>query len=412
MMYRKTNHKSRAVKPADRLLFIMGLAALGITLIIRLGTGRTAKIETPVPPEPLRLVISIGEALESTHLKTLIGAYLQDVQAGAPAEINIEVDNAAAGPDIIITQGHLLAGDIAKGRYLVLDPYLHSESAWGGWALPLVSAMDVLVYNIPLLQEAGFDRPPRTRTEFLRYARALKETGRYALALGLNPADSRAVERDLFSWIYASGLSLVREGKPEFTGRSYTAALDFFSQLNQEELLAPGTFSASGAQRIEDLAQGRAAMMVASVKDLRQLREKMGEEAIGITLIPPADDYPGRPVFGLCTWYAGIGAESPHPGEAWELLRYLEEHRAILAETLALVPGSGSVAPYIAVDPLLDKAWDMYEAADTVQDFFSLARAEELEAAFHREVEIMFRESRSAEDSAAAINERWTTSWK
>jgi multiple sugar transport system substrate-binding protein len=383
MMYRKTNHK---VRPADRLLFIMALAALGITLIVRLGMNQAGKVETPVPPEPLRLVISIGEGLKTTDIEALAAAYLQDAQAGAPAEINIEIVPGAAEPDIIITEGQFPAREIAEGRYL-----------------PLVSSMDVLVYNIPLLREAGFDRPPRTRGEFLRYARALKDTGHYALSL--SPADTHGVERDIFSWIWASGLSLLHEGKPEFKGRSYTAVLDFFSQLNREELIAPGTFTAAGPQRIEEFIRGRTAMMVISVKDLRQLREAMGE--IGITLVPPADDYPGKPVFGLTTWYAGIGADSPHPNEAWELLRYLEEHRAILAETLALVPGAGSIAPYIAVDPLLDKAWDMYEAADTVQEFFSLTGADKLEAAFLRELEIMFRDSRSPEDTAAAIDERW-----
>ncbi|MDR0640896.1 MAG: extracellular solute-binding protein, partial [Treponema sp.] len=176
-----------------------------------------------------------------------------------------------------------------------------------------------------------------------------------------------------------------------------------------EGLLAPGTFTAAGPERVEEFIRGGIAMMVVSSGELRGIRERMGEGTIGITLVPQGGDYSGKPVLGLSTWYAGIGADSPHPGEAWALLNHLKERSALLAESLALVPGTGTHEPYISLDPLLDKAWDMYEAADMVEEFLEIPEAGELEAALRRELEAMFRRDspKSPEETAAAVRRSW-----
>ncbi|MDR2376692.1 MAG: extracellular solute-binding protein [Treponema sp.] len=434
-----------AVKPADRLLFVIALTAFGITLAVKLAVP--GEKETPAGPESLSLTIHLaeGSGLEAEDLEILITGYPRESQNSAqpdyvlgqgaaipPAsgsadndnnnsviQIDITINAEDRIPDILIAGGQSLAGGIGAGLYLPLDRYYHAESqpfsTAGNWALPLVSAIDVLVYNIPLLQEAGFDRPPRTREDFLLYARTIRALDeenrtpgrRYALALGLSPLDPRGLGRDIYSWFYASALLLPKEGKPEFGGQDYTATLDFFSTLNHEELIAPGSFSATGADRIEEFIRGTAAMMVVSTRDLRYIREKMGNEAIGITLIPHAAAYAGRPVFGLSTWYAGISAESPHPDESWALLQHLREQSAFLAESLALVPGTGNYGPYISVDPLLDKAWSLYEAAETVPDFLSPGAVEDPDGAFRRELILMFQSSTSAQEAARAIRQSW-----
>jgi ABC-type glycerol-3-phosphate transport system substrate-binding protein len=201
----------------------------------------------------------------------------------------------------------------------------------------------------------------------------------------------------------------VEDGKPLFGGRPYTEALEFFSLLNGEGLLAPGSFTAAGQDRVDEFIRGGIAMLVVSSGELRTIREKMEDGAVGITLVPQAGDYAGKPILGLSTWYAGISAASPHPDEAWALLARLKERSSLLAEALALVPGTGVYEPYISLDPLLDKAWDMYEASDTAEEFLELPGAGELEAALRRELESMFRRDspKSPEDAAAEIRRSW-----
>jgi hypothetical protein len=397
-----------AVKPADRLLFIAALSALGIAVLVRLQPEK--RVESPKAPEPLRLVVGITEegGLGMEDLRILTTGFVPEFQG---ISVQLGAENGE-GEDIILSEGRLLAGKIAAGIYLPLDRFQQQpfqDPAVEKSALPLVSSMDVLIYNIPLLRAAGFDRPPRTRGEFLEYARTLKAAS-YPFALGLNSLDPRGIRRDVFSWIRASGLPLVREGKPEFGRlRRHTEVLRFFSLLDGEGLLVPGIFSAAGADRIEEFTQGRVAMLIVSTRELREIRRKMGNEDVGITLVPQADDYVGKPVLGLSTLYAGIRADSLHPDEAWALLRHLKQRSALLAESLALVPGTGAYEPYISVDPLLDKAWDMYEAADTVEEFLELPGAEELEEAFRSELETMFRRDspQSPEEAAAAVRRFW-----
>lgn len=401
-----------AVKPADRLFFIIALSILGIAMLVRLRPGKY--VESPKIPEPLRLVIKVmeGGGLRADDLKILISGYARESQ-------NISFITTDEGEaDILLTEGYLLAGEIAAGLYLPLDKFQRPAplSPVEKWALPLVSSMDVLIYNIPLLKAAGFDRPPRTRGEFLDYARGINAANPgtvYPFALGLSPRDVRGIRRDIFSWIRSGGLPLAKDGKPLFWGPRYTETLEFFSLLNGEGLLAPGSFSAAGPDRVEEFIRGDIAMMVVSSGELRGIREKMENGTIGITLVPQADDYTGKPVLGLSTWYAGIMADSPHPAEAWALLSHLKERSVLLAEALALVPGTGIYEPYVSLDPLLDKAWDMYEAADMVEEFLEIPGTGELETALRRELESMIRRDspKSPEETAAAIRLSWEQ-WK
>ncbi|MDR2258972.1 MAG: extracellular solute-binding protein [Treponema sp.] len=401
-----------AVKPADRLFFITALAVLGIALLFRLRPGKLP--ENLQAPESLRLTVKTADGLGAEEIGILISGY-------APESPDIDPGIIEEGEaDILITEGRLLAEEIAAGRYLPLDKFQRPGPPEERWALPLVSSMDVLIYNIPLLRAAGFDRPPRTRSEFLSYARRLKKepssspsSPPFPFALGLGPGDDRAVRRDIFSWFRSGGLPLAEDGKPQFGGSRYTETLEFFSLLNSEGVLAPGSFARTGAERVEEFIQGGLAMMVVSSRELRRIREKMGNEHIGITLVPQADDYTGKPVLGLSTWYAGIRADSPHPNEAWALLNHLKGRSVLLAEAEVLVPGTGAYEPYISLDPLLDKAWDMYEAADMAEEFLGIPGTGELEAVLRRELEALFhRDSpKSPEEAAAAIRQAWEQ-WK
>jgi multiple sugar transport system substrate-binding protein len=381
-----------AVKPADRLLFLMALVVLGAALAFKLADPDSRG--KPPEPGPRSLAIHLTEksGISAGDLEALVAGYSRE------SKIDITINAEGSSPDILIGDGPFVAAGLE--------------------AAPLVSAVDLLIYNIPLLQEAGFDRPPRTRNDFLVYARTIRALGGedreggpvYGLALGLSPPDPRGLRRDIYSWFHASGLALVNDGKPEFGGRPYTETLEFLATLNREGLIAPGSFSSSGAERIEDFIRGAAAMMIVSSRDLRYIREKMGSDTVGVTLIPPANTYTGKPVLGLSTSYAALGAESPYPDEARALLSFLLERSALLAEALALAPGTGSYSPHISMDPLLDKIWDFYEAAELVPDMTEPEAAEVLDAAFRRELGRLFHPDSpsSAEESAQAIAQWFT----
>jgi multiple sugar transport system substrate-binding protein len=278
------------------------------------------------------------------------------------------------------------------------------------WGRHLISFTNPLYYNIALLQEAGFDRPPKNRAEMLACARAVTnaEAGRYVLTLALDPENPLGVYRDVFSWIWAFNPAAFRNTRPDFSARSTAGALEFLRQLRREGFLAPGTFTKTEAEKREDFIQGRAAMMIASVADIDLLRRRMGEGVFGITLIPGESSFEGKPILGLTGWSLGIPRSSTHKDEAGAFLSFLLERGALIAEKAHAVPGSlGQAMDFSAGDPLYAKAYDMYTAGETVQEFSLMSGTEEFEALVREQLYALFEEGRTTEETAGQIQKQW-----
>jgi multiple sugar transport system substrate-binding protein len=250
------------IKKLSKLIFIPAfvLPALAALLIVRCFSPRERESEKT----ELLVCILRESGLEEADFAPLIGEY---IEAHPKLLINIETrsfeDLLNRGPDspggrapgdILILDGRYLRDLIDDEALLPLEDHPRSGSPLDRWALPLNASIDLLFYNTDLLKEAGFDRPPGTRADYLRYARALRDkrgsAGVYGSALGLSPEDSRGVYRDILSWIWASGTLLVQDGKLKFSGRALNGTLDFFATLENERLLAPGSFEKNGGQRI------------------------------------------------------------------------------------------------------------------------------------------------------------------
>jgi multiple sugar transport system substrate-binding protein len=293
---------------------------------------------------------------------------------------------------------------------LPMEPSGDSGRGYEKWGRHLISFTNPLYYNIALLQDAGFDRPPKNGAEMLAYALALTDAaaGRSALALALGPENPRGVYRDVFSWIWAFNPLTFRESRPDFSARSTVQALGFLQNLRQEGCLAPGIFTKTEAEKREDFIQGRAAMMIASVADIRLLRQDMGEGSFGITLIPGESSFEGKPVLGLTTWLLGIPRSSPRKDEARAFLAFLLERSPLIAEKAHAVPGSLSRAvDFSGGDPLYAKAYDIYTAGETVQEFSGIAGADKFEDLVREQLYALFEEGQTPEETAEQIQRQW-----
>jgi multiple sugar transport system substrate-binding protein len=283
-----------------------------------------------------------------------------------------------------------------------------SDRGYETWGRHLIFFANPLYYNIALLRDAGFDRPPKSRAEMLAYARALTDAaaGRYALAMALGPDNPRGVYRDVFPWIWALSPQTFRDSRPDFSARSIAGALDFLRELWQEGCLVPGTFGKTEAEKREDFIQGRAAMMIASVADIRLLRQRMGEGAFGITAIPGESSFEGKPLLGLTGWSLGIPRSAAPKDKARDFLSFLLERGPQIAEKAHAVPGSLSRA-FSAGDPLYAKAYDMYAAGEAVQEFFGVSGVDRFEALVREQLYALFEEGRTTEETAAHIQQQW-----
>jgi multiple sugar transport system substrate-binding protein len=404
----------------DLLLLILGLMVLMAGLIFALVTKKISlqKSTTLVFTQWWQNEMEAGT----------LSALVQEFETLNPG-ITVQLDNrpyaeilgALRAEDASPLKSDILGLDplwfedlIRQDSLEALDAYDPAAAAvapeQGKWGRPLISFTSPLFYNIELLQAAGFDRPPKNRTEMLAYARALTDApaGRCALAMALGPENPRGVYRDLFSWLWASGPAAGREAAPDFSATAISGALAFLKQLRQEDCLLPGTFARTEAEKRDDFIKGRAAMMIASVADIRLLRERMGDAAFGITLVPGAASYGGKPGMGLTSWYLGIPRLAEHKDEAWAFLSFLLEQGAFIAEKAHAVPGSrSSVTDFITGDPLAAKAYDMYTAAEAVQEFTGVPRVDEFEAAVREQVYALFEKDQSPEETAKHIQQEY-----
>ena len=321
---------------------------------------------------PKRTDISISHSGETLFGKDILDALIAEFEEQNPdLRIRLMDDNNA---DIVFFEDGEFNGLLSGSALASLGPYIHSETEARSWAIPLVSFMDIFLYNIDILQAAGSDRPPRTRAELLAAARAVaaKETAS-PLALGLSGEDPLALRRELYPWIWAAGGNLrqsdAREDGEDITlSRATTDAIAFFGQLNREDLLSPGSLEQTRAQRLQEFAAGNVAMMAASSRDLPLLRRDA--EGINFDLTAMPQTAQGKNRLGLSGIYAGISSNCAIPDEAWTFLAFIAGRKHLLEEALDAVPGSypGTFpASYITADSLYSKAWDIFEAADIVE---------------------------------------------
>jgi multiple sugar transport system substrate-binding protein len=326
-----------------------------------------------------RTDITISSQFRSFFGKDIADAFLQEFGEQHPdlkiQEISLsasasstpvssaEAKGRGSLPDIVFFDDSEIGGLIDAEALASLDPYHHEWAA--RWALPLVSFMDIFVYNIDILKAANRDRPPKTRVEFLAAARAVAESKEevFAYALGLSPEDTLSIRRELYPWIWANGGDM-----HAIDSREVMDIVAFMGQLNREKLLMPGTFEKTGAERLEEFAQGKIAMMAVSARDIAFLRDNAKGFDLGVTAMPVITLRKNR--LGLLHIYAGISSTCTMPDEAWTFLAFLAGKSHLLAEALGAVPGSFPEAfpgEYITKDSLYAKAWDIFEAADIVE---------------------------------------------
>ena len=368
------------------------------------------KKQSSVNNTQIELIISQDyEKLFGRNLtETLLSDFIRQ-NPDLQIKLSYPADENDREPDILIFDEGSYSALAAVNMLAPLEAYLDFDA--GSDAMPLVYFMDLLFYNIDLLQTAGFDRPPKTRDEFIAYAKSVSAGKRaYGAAWGLSPRDRHAVSRDIFSWIWADGGDFWPAGNgPVINTRPLIFDISFFGSVYRGDILAPLDYNSTGDQHIEEFAQGRIAMIVASTRAIPYLREKMGDGAFGVTTIP-VSGAAGKYSISLFGYYAAVNADCPYPDAAFKFLSFLAGKKKLLCEELKAVPGDVSslfYADYMKDDPFYSKARDIFESSNIVRGFSHLKEADEYENIFRDELMLFFATTRTAQETAAAIQRRW-----
>lgn len=125
------------------------------------------------------------------------------------------------------------------------------ESAWGittvngrTYGMPWLLDAKYFYYNEELLQQAGFNEPPRTWEELAEMSRAIKEQGIVEYPIVWSWAQAEAAICDLVTVITGNGGSFTDEsGQPTFNNEAGVQALEWMVGTLEEGLSNPASIS-------------------------------------------------------------------------------------------------------------------------------------------------------------------------
>nr|AGS53011.1 ABC transport system, sugar-binding protein [uncultured bacterium contig00031] len=404
-----------SIKKVDVILFIAVLLVLISPVVVRFFFNKVT--DTHIGNVNKHIDLFLSSRCEELLGKEMTETLLNEFNRQNPDLLIQLSDNSNdREPDIFIFDNGEYSTLVARETLEELNSFTNYKTDTRQLAIPLVSFMDLLFYNIDILTAVGFDRPPRTREEFLAYARTVSGSNDELLAkvsgaaISLSPADKQALSRDVFSWIWAAGGDFwSTEDEPSLNARAISGDISFLGRLYRENALAPGIYYTTGDQRLEEFAQGRIAMMISSTRAIPSLRERMGDDKFGITTIPGSDSG-GKYNIGISSIYAGLNVNSENHDEAWRFLEFLAERSPFFCEVFKAVPGIVSdiiPASYTINDMFYSKAMDIFEASEIIQGFSGKPGAEKYETAFLEELQSFFESNRTAQETVSTIQQRW-----
>jgi multiple sugar transport system substrate-binding protein len=368
----------------------------------------------------------IAEFEETHHGVTVIPVYrsYQGVKNDCAYYAGVIQDEQASGkknnspgfPDIVSIDP--IWFDDSEKRILFANQNM-SETLDAGtrndeFSKPLYSYFDTLFYNIKILEAAGFDRPPKTRAEFMSVCLKLKEKNIYGLSVSTN------FFTDIFPWILsdldATALQTLNSEKNSFNfmEKNVVESIDFFNKLNEQNVLGRPPFIENEEEKINNFLAGKTAMITASSQLINLLESEYSDLNFGVTTIPYPEGHPGRPIFNMNCVHAAVLSTSPHKEDAFEFIELLSSKKAALAAAAGAIPEDAAYSVFgssrndAESEPAISvKTRNMIESAEIIEDWQIFPLCASLNSIAGEEISSMLKYNHGAEKTAAAIKKRY-----
>ena len=342
----------------------------------------------------------------STRDQIVIGAAsgtLADVVGLDGAWVNdLAKQGAIAGLDELMTASGFDASEVAAIISLNGNSYM----------FPVASFVYPVFVNLDLLEAAGVEGMPTTRSEFVEAARKLTDAdnNQYGWVLPLSLQAPNGIQNDVMSWVWASGKSMMKDGKPDLTNEDVVGTLEYIQSMFDEGLISPGAFAKKEQDKVEEFVNGRVAMMVDSLAHINLIRDRNPDLNFGITALPAVDGYDGSRGLPYASWGIGVSEHSEHKAEAFKLVAYLmsEEVNAKLVSIANAFPGNVNAQPdFVASDELFGTAFEIFQNGYLANEFVGLPVAEELMRMLGVEVQEMLQGNQTAAEATAKAQAKW-----
>lgn len=280
------------------------------------------------------------------------------------------------------------------------------------YMFPVASFVYPIFINLDMFKAAGLEKLPSTRTEFVEAAQKLTDPAKnqYGWVLPLSLQTPNGIQNDVMSWVWASGGSMMKDGKPDLTNDNVIAALKYIESMYKEGLISPGSFAKQEQDKVEEFVNGRIGMMVDTLAHINMIRERNPNLKFAISALPAADGYDGRRGLPYAAWGIGISEKSEHKAEAWKLVSYLmsADVNSKLVSIAHAFPGNVNAKPdFVASDELFGKGFEIFQSGFLANEFVGLPVAEELMRMFDEELQLMLDGKQTAEEAAAKAQEKW-----
>ena len=336
------------------------------------------------------------------------------------------VAGAASGTlsDVVGLDGAWVNGLAKQGAIASLDPlmdgakYDRSQIAdiikvdGKSYMFPLASFVYPVFVNLDMAKAAGVDKLPSTRTEFADAAKKMThaDKNQYGWVLPLSEQTPNGIQNDVMSWVWASGQSMLKDGKPNVDNEAVVAGLTYVKGLQDAGVISPGTFAKKEQDKVEEFVNGRVGMMIDSLAHINLIRKRNPDLHFGISALPAVDGYTGKRGLPYASWGIGVSESSKHKAEAWKLVSYLmsPEVNGKLVTIANAFPGNVNAKPdFSKADPLFAEAFKIFQAGKLANEFVGLPVAEQLMREMVIEVQKLFDGQETAQQAAANTQQAW-----
>lgn len=296
------------------------------------------------------------------------------------------------------------------------DSQLSDQIKYEGntYMIPVVNFAYPMYANMDILEAAGVSELPATRTEFIDACKKVKEydDNIAGWAIPLSTESPSGIQNQFMSWLWASGGSMLKDGKPNLTDNAgMEKAVEFVKQLNDEGVIAKGAYAMKEADMVEEFTNGRVAFMTDGVSHLSTIKKEAPDLNVDFMKLPVEDGYTGESGMDVANWGIGIAENCENKKEAMQFVEYLmsPEVNAELSVLANAFPGNAKAQPdYSESDELFKKAYELFKECYAINEFTGLPTSEELMRGFDEQLQLYLDgDTTSAKDMLKATDEVW-----
>ncbi len=282
------------------------------------------------------------------------------------------------------------------------------------YMIPVVNFAYPMYVNKDLLESAGISEVPKTWDEFTEACKKVvaANEGVAGWAIPLSTESPSGIQNNFMSWLWASGGTMLKDGKPALTDNQFMAdTVDFVKGLFDADLVAPGAYSMKEADMVEEFTNGRVAFMTDSLAHLTTIKKEAPDLNFEFMPVPVQEGYTGKSGMDVANWGIGVAENCEHKAEAMKFIEYLmsPEVNAKLAVYANAFPGNVNAKPdYSQADELFVKAYELYLQCYAINEFTGLPTSEELMRQFDEQLQLYIDgDTASTADMLSATQEIW-----